>query len=830
MPWCSTAGGPGTLNDDFPTGYDAFYCMKYEVTQGQYAAFLNSLPPDVAAARAFVSGDGRCDVPSKFEKRKVEVGPGLRPHVIKEQDGHTITSSADKPPRIPLTPNAVGGKGFGELDTDAVEDPVPDGLLKNLMADQKEKDKPKPPPVYTARLPSRRCNYIASSDALAYAVWAGLRPMTELEFEKACRGPRHPVPKECAWGRPPASRSAAGYPAPKLLDAGLPTERPATGNCPNPFYAHRVGALATADSDRLAAGASYWGVMDLNACDFVVSVGNKKGRAFRGTHGNGTVPAGRPGGPLKRSGTKPKVGFDTVPADWPPVGGRGRLVSLRDWTNVEYLGRHSQKDLRLVFSARNGARGRNAKPAVQIASRPAAPPPARPGDSHRADHAKVTNVKWEAATKDYSYVTFDLAWGNSWRAVWTEPAEKSVTGKPLKLESWDAAWVFVKFRKPDARDDSPATLSTRAAHHVKPAGAALDVGLSDDGKKGAGVFIYRSATGRGRNSFRNVKLRWLHGANRAHPAKAVLTVHAIAMVYVAEGPFVSKSPWGHPFTPITSANPRQPGGHLGSDPRTVPDHSTWPNGYNAFYCMKYSISQGRFADFLNSVASDLKSADYNKGRYQTLPGEARRYHPALYNFNGYTIRTNAAGRYVADRPDRACNFLSWPDIVSYTAWAALRPPTSLEYEKACRGPRAPAHGKNAWSPESTAPAAGLVAGGQGAAGAGASYWGIRQLSLSGCVQEWPATIQNELPTPKHKKGAGCGFKGTHGDGTPEAPEDWPWTAFGDWHYGGIWRNRAFSDVGIWVLSAELDRLPSKWWVLDSDRTGRYGARAVRTAP
>lgn len=213
-----------------------------------------------------------------------------------------------------------------------------------------------------------------------------------------------------------------------------------------------------------------------------------------------------------------------------------------------------------------------------------------------------------------------------------------------------------------------------------------------------------------------------------------------------------------------------------------------------------------------------------------MPGEARRYHPALYNFSGYTIGTDAAGRYAADQPDRPCNFLSWPDIVSYAAWAALRPPTNLEYEKACRGPRAPAKGKDAWSAESTAPVAALVAGGQVAPASGASYWGIRELSLSGCVQEWPATILNELPSPEHKKGAGCGFKGTHGSGTPEAPEDWPWTAFGDLHYGGIWRNRAYSDVGIWVLSAELNRLRSKWWILDSDRTGRYGARAVRTAP
>ena len=50
-------GGAMALNNDYPTGYEAFYCMKYDVTQGQYCDYLNALPPDVAAARAFVSSE-----------------------------------------------------------------------------------------------------------------------------------------------------------------------------------------------------------------------------------------------------------------------------------------------------------------------------------------------------------------------------------------------------------------------------------------------------------------------------------------------------------------------------------------------------------------------------------------------------------------------------------------------------------------------------------------------------------------------------------------------------------------------------------------------------
>ena len=99
----------------------------------------------------------------------------------------------------------------------------------------------------------------------------------------------------------------------------------------------------------------------------------------------------------------------------------------------------------------------------------------------------VTNVKWEAATPEYSYVTFDLYWSYSWRAKWTEPAATSCTGKDLEVENWDAAWVFVKFLpEKDSKASIErnhwlhASLDTDSAHHVMPAGATNSVKLSDD--------------------------------------------------------------------------------------------------------------------------------------------------------------------------------------------------------------------------------------------------------------------------------------------------------------------------------------------------------------
>ena len=50
---------------------------------------------------------------------------------------------------------------------------------------------------------SRCMFYMCWADCATYADWAGLRPMTELEYEKSLRGPRVPEPEECGssfWG------------------------------------------------------------------------------------------------------------------------------------------------------------------------------------------------------------------------------------------------------------------------------------------------------------------------------------------------------------------------------------------------------------------------------------------------------------------------------------------------------------------------------------------------------------------------------------------------------------------------------------------------------
>jgi len=259
-------------------------------------------------------------------------------------------------------------------------------------------------------------------------------------------------------------------------------------------------------------------------------------------------------------------------------------------------------------------------------------PEARFRGTGKADPIRIENVRRaDGPAAGQSSVTCDIAWDHSWRAAWEEPEERHGGKGALKLESWDAAWVFAKFREPGADKWSHAMLSPNKADHRVPAGAALDVSLSDDAKRGVGAFVYRAAAGHGPNGFKGVVLRWLHGA--VGPAAVELKVFALQMVYVPQCAFWAgdgatdqvagqfSAGYGvHPFR-VQSERTLTLGGEAaetlnnrdtaGMDPsrtddfncdlpRTLP--AAFPKGYQAFYCMRHEIGQQQYVDFLNTLS------------------------------------------------------------------------------------------------------------------------------------------------------------------------------------------------------------------------------------
>lgn len=215
-----------SLAIEFPKGFSASFVTKYEITQGQYAEFLNRLNSTQATAR------------------------------------------------FNTNPNSISE--YNIANTGPVDAP------------------------YIAATPDRGCASLSVLDLLAYADWSGLRPMTELEFEKACRGTRPPVIGEFAWGTPYKCTSST-YGG--TLNPGLPNEKYST-ICSAPygngdFYYNNIGhplragafAASVTSPSREQAGASYWGIMELSGSvgELCVSVSTFGARLFQANLGDGVL-------------------------------------------------------------------------------------------------------------------------------------------------------------------------------------------------------------------------------------------------------------------------------------------------------------------------------------------------------------------------------------------------------------------------------------------------------------------------------------------------------------------------------------------------------------
>jgi len=207
-------------------------------------------------------------------------------------------------------------------------------------------------------------------------------------------------------------------------------------------------------------------------------------------------------------------------------------------------------------------------------------------------------------------VKFDIQWENSWR---TSSAPNN----------WDAAWVFVKYRIGAGAWQHTWLNNTG---HNNPAGSTITTGLLDPSSPfdptsnpGMGVYIYRDADGTGTFSKTGVQLRWNYGANGLNDNAIIdIRVYAIEQIYVPQESFFAGS--GGTETSAfykypSISNPYLISGENEIPVGTVSDNlyylsstysgdqlgpipAAFPKGYNAFYCMKYEISQQGYVDFM----------------------------------------------------------------------------------------------------------------------------------------------------------------------------------------------------------------------------------------
>ncbi|MEN8119235.1 MAG: SUMF1/EgtB/PvdO family nonheme iron enzyme [Bacteroidota bacterium] len=240
----------GPIPAGFPKGFDAFYTMRYEISQEQYVDFLNLLTRDQQNARtnSDVAGTTVTNIYVMSNSSTLQNRNGIRCNSSGLGTTEPINFYCD------LNENSTGN----EID---------DG--QNIA-----------------------CGYLNWGDGMAYLDWAGLRPMTELEFEKACRGTNASIGNEFAWGTLDLTQSSSS-----INNEGEENEQ--TSNSGNGlcnfdndgFGPMRCGFSATGTTNRVQAGASYYGLLEMsgNLSERCVTVGSPAGRSFTGENGDGVL-------------------------------------------------------------------------------------------------------------------------------------------------------------------------------------------------------------------------------------------------------------------------------------------------------------------------------------------------------------------------------------------------------------------------------------------------------------------------------------------------------------------------------------------------------------
>jgi hypothetical protein len=228
---------PYAVPTAFPKGHNDFYVMRHEIMQEQWRNFFNTLP---------TTGTPRSN--------------------------RDITGASGK--------NSDGLVNRNNLSWDS-------SVQTNAAA------LPDNDPPHAANYCTNAMTYLNWADLGAFLDWAGLRPMSELEFEKAARGPSVPVGEEFAWGSTNSTVATSTSNTGRVSEA--PSNSGANANwntgVGGPIRTGAFASLNYSTTSREASGGSYYGAFELsgNVWEQAITVANSEGRSYTGAHGDGVL-------------------------------------------------------------------------------------------------------------------------------------------------------------------------------------------------------------------------------------------------------------------------------------------------------------------------------------------------------------------------------------------------------------------------------------------------------------------------------------------------------------------------------------------------------------
>lgn len=309
-------------------------------------------------------------------------------------------------------------------------------------------------------------------------------------------------------------------------------------------------------------------------------------------------------------------------------------------------------------------------------------------------------------------LTFTMAWDNSW----------CINAGPT---NWDGVWIFVK--RQNCTGNNPwvhQKLSTTSADHIAKlasnSATSTDVQV-DAVADGMGVFVRRIGTNVVGNVASQIVTIKLSGTNPTITTANTdnFEIIGVEMVYVPQGQFYAgdgRNPNSYNFSAGTATQPVQItsavqaagiGSALNYTSSTAygcptPLPSTFPLGYNGFYCMKYEGNVGVFVEFMNTLSYEQQTTLLAENGSSNLPNVVGSYFDLANQWALYT-RVSTAGTYntvpaifTSYLPYMVEGAVSWKTMTAFLDWSGLRPMTEFEFEKACRGTLATVANEYPW--------------------------------------------------------------------------------------------------------------------------------------